>query len=234
MLVIISLKHKNHSKFGAKFIRCFNLVNRLLFILLNLLNSLSTHLAHTYMDFLDENQLFSYQSQPSSPIKSNNENKSKYIDCIIIMILFFIVLSKSPQSILDTNSIIYPDNNANDNGHTENNIILPMKSDTKAERSITAKSESETKAWSRNEIFKFFLLYKKYYKDFQAISINLNSRTKDQVRQFYYRLVTKITTMLLKYGYISEELKIKEKNVYNLSFISYSIFIVQYYVTTMY
>lgn len=34
------------------------------------------------MDFSEDNQLFTYQSQPSSPIKSNSENKSKYNDCI--------------------------------------------------------------------------------------------------------------------------------------------------------
>lgn len=125
----------------------------------------------------------------------------------------YIVLSKSPSSVTDAGDAVSPDIKIKSNTYTESRVKVVVNSETKIEKISTSKSETETNSWSKAEIFKFFELYKKYYKDFQSISINMNSRTKDQVRQFYYRLVTKITTMLQKYGHISEELRIKEKNV---------------------
>lgn len=58
-------------------------------------------------------------------------------------------------------------------------------------------------------------MYKLYGKNFQIISEKFQKKTKEQIRHYYYRLISKIITLLVKYGYIEDSSNLKQPDVFN-------------------
>lgn len=153
------------------------------------------------MNYIEDFNSFSLLNT-QSPIRSTQ--KTKLIDNECNIYRYNLVFLNSPSTFIQ--SIDENDKKINNTYENKNSF---------KDEKVSIKQDIESCNWSDDEILEFLRLYKLYGKNFQIISEKFQKKTKEQIRHYYYRLITKIITLLVKYGYIEDSSNLKQPDVLN-------------------
>ncbi|KAL9235895.1 hypothetical protein vseg_010626 [Gypsophila vaccaria] len=80
--------------------------------------------------------------------------------------------------------------------HDGNSPVIPLSSDTVVSPHPAKRQTRQWAAWTREEEESFFTALRQVGKNFQKITCRVQSKNKDQVRHYYYRLVRRMNKLL--------------------------------------
>ncbi|KAK9733353.1 hypothetical protein RND81_04G062300 [Saponaria officinalis] len=83
-----------------------------------------------------------------------------------------------------------------DNDHDGNSPVIPSSSDNFVSPNPVKRATRQWAAWTREEEESFFSALRQVGKNFQKITCRVQSKNKDQVRHYYYRLVRRMNKLL--------------------------------------